>query len=234
MSSKTKDSQNTQKTVNTTATEAQADNDRKDPNWRSVSARRQPRGRITLGERVINVGVYASIALLVAVGIYNCWLYVQIFKQLLPLPWSWLQTAFGVLGWVVLQTGELLAMFINSELGFMALLAVSAMAHPNIKIVNANPIAQRIADRVNSFPARWMHGANVVASFLVLVDVVLVWLYFQPIQLGGFLGFLPSVNFTAFLQIVATVGMFQAVTAFALFVHNGKQLTRQGREATHG
>lgn len=183
--------------------------------------------KVTVGELSINLGAFVAYALLGGAAIYNAHLYFRIISELLPLPWLWLQVLVGVSIWGLIQIGELLPFLIRSEVGFMALIALATERFKGVDpAIARNPTSARLAKRINNFPARWLWGMGAIGGATFLVDFIMVWYYFEPIQLTGFL---PSISITALFQIALTVVLFQSAFCFALYMNNGKWFLKTGK-----
>lgn len=183
--------------------------------------------KTSIGEHSLNLGALVAYAFLGAVAVYNVWLYQRIFADLLPLPWDWLQWAFGFLGWMLIQIAELLPILIRSEIAFMALIAMAIGAFPRIAHDKRHsPAVSRLRDRINSYPDWWLFMANVIGSVVFLVDLFFVGLHFEPLR---WTWFIPTLDFTALMQVVVTVLMFQAAFGFALWVSGGRWFMRNAQ-----
>lgn len=184
----------------------------------------------TFGEIFLGLASRLSFVLLGIASVYNIWLYQQIFARLLELPWAWLQKAFGFFGWAVIQIAELMPFLIYSEIAFMALIAIAVQHHPKVSVASDSPIIKRITDRVNHFPERWLFAANIIASVVFLLDLVLVGWHFGVIEFS----YLPRVDVPAALQTLMAVFIFQGTFMFALFSLNGGWLVRNAKRRMEG
>ena len=183
---------------------------------------------ISIGEIALNLGAFVAYAFLGAVAIYNVHLYQQIFSNLLPLPWAFLQWIFGLFGWALIQIAELLPILIRSEIAFMALIAVAIGAFPKIAHDSRHSAAvARIRDRINSYPDWWLYMANAIGSVVFIIDLFLVGLHFEPLT---WVFFIPRIDLGAVIQVVVTVLMFQLAFTFALWVSGGRWFVRNARE----
>lgn len=185
--------------------------------------------KISIGEISLNLGSGVAFFFLGVVAIYNVYLYQQIFSNLLPLPWAWLQWAFGFLGWMLIQIAELLPILIRSEIAFMALIAIAIGAFPKIAHDKRHsPAVSRLRDRINSYPDWWLYMANAIGSTVFLIDLFLVGLHFEPLR---WTWFIPSIDFMALIQVVVTVLMFQGAFSFALWVSGGRWFVRNAQQS---
>ncbi len=109
----------------------------------------------------------------------------------------------------------------------MALIALATERFKGVDpAIARNPTSARLAKRINNFPARWLWGMSAIGGATFLVDFIMVWYYFEPIQLTGFL---PSISITALFQIALTVVLFQSAFCFALYMNNGKWFLKTGK-----
>lgn len=185
--------------------------------------------KTSIGEIALNLGSHVAYLFLGAVAIYNIHLYQQIFANLLPLPWAWLQWVFGFLGWMLIQIAELLPILICSEIAFMALIAIAIGAFPKIAHnKHHSPAVSRLRDRINSYPDWWLYMANAIGSVVFLIDLFLVGLHFEPLR---WTWFIPSIDFMALIQVVVTVLMFQGAFSFALWVSGGRWFVRNAQQS---
>ena len=188
--------------------------------------------KISIGEIALNLGSLVSYAFLGAVAVYNVHLYQGIFRDLLPLPWAWLQWVFGLFGWALIQIAELLPILIRSEIAFMALIAVAIVAFPKIAPDQSHNAAMvRIRDRINSYPDWWLYMANAIGSAVFMIDLFMVSLHFQPLR---WMWFIPSIDFGALISVVVTVLMFQLTFTFALWVSGGRWFVRNAHQTASG
>lgn len=220
-------SSNTKKTVDTKAEEVKDKKKGKEKEQTKTSAPRA-QGKLTHGEIALNLGSVLSILFLGSVAVYNMHLYHKIFGELLPLPWPWLQKAVGLTAWATIQIAELLPFLIRSEVGFMALIAISTSAMPKVKSSSADPIVTRMARRINTFPQRWLWLASMIGSFVFGLDLIMVSYWFKPIQ---WTFIFPSISITAIFQVLMTVTMFQLAFMFCLFTANGRWFLRNGKQS---
>jgi len=123
----------------------------------STTAPKRQFQKLSIGESALNLGAFVSFAFLGAVAVYNIWLYQQIFTNLLPLPWEFLQWVFGFFGWMLVQIAELIPILIRSEIALMALIAIAIDAFPRVADNgSASAAVKRLRDRINSYPDWWV------------------------------------------------------------------------------
>lgn len=185
-------------------------------------------GDLTIGEFALNLGTFVSFAFLGCVGIYNIYLYQQIFSRLFDLPWEWLQWLLGLTAWALIQTAELMPYLIENEASFMALLAVGINVFPRVDEKASSPIASRLLRRINTFPQRWLWLANTISSVVYLVDLPLVGWHFEVL---GWERFIPRLNFMGLVQTILTVVMFQAAFIYSMHAKDGRWFVGKAKQS---
>jgi hypothetical protein len=181
---------------------------------------------ITAGEVALNLTAFAACVLLGAIAVYNISLYQKIFTQMLELPWVWLQWVFGVSGWGVIQLVEVMPILLRNELGFMALIALAAMTFPRVHVGSNSPVAQRLGDRLNLTPERWLFFSNLAATLTFGWDLFSVGRYLGALEFDGFI---PRLNFGAIIATLVTVFIFQCAFILVLHAFNGRWLIGEGK-----
>lgn len=196
---------------------------------KSINQRLQEMSLPTVGEIGLAILSLISVAVLIGVSIYNLSLYNTIISGYLPMPWAWLQRLVSWSLWALIQACELIAILIEFETAFMALIAVSTSVFPTLAISGTtDPTVSKIQRRFNSFPKRWLFLAGMLSCFVFALDTALVVGHFEPMT---FSGFMPSIDGGAVFSVVLTVLLFQAAFMICLFSLNGLWFVGMGRNA---